>query len=321
MKTKVLKVTLQDGYRNHDPNNLLITDMGVMKDIVKDIISVIPNILPLEKFSIQISENYKDGKLKGNLTAYTCFDMYRIEHSFLEIEKRDVNYVKTNDDGTTGNPVPMIIYTLLADENDPFAESLFQMVENYYRGKSSAVLERSSISDNDTINENIPMIVSNVDDLDSFSNVHPAAVYGLKNRLDNYRAFSAFTFPKDSANLDGKKAIDIVTEIIRSKFSVIIPVKTEMIKSDEGNAIRKTFLDFYDVYAMDTRIGKLFTLVSCTSSTIGKESNVRNGVVDHSVVILWSKDPIKDYAINLGKDISNRFIESAPVGSIVTDPD
>ena len=311
MKTKILTVTLKDGNRSDD---LLVTDMGVIKDIVKDILSSIPNILPLEIGRTPvINESYLDGRIEGTRVIYHVFDMYRMNHEFMSIVKTESNFTNESEER-----VPIIEYIITVEKDDAFAESIFLMIENYYRGKSSAKCERSEL--NELKFESIG-ILDNTEHLDIFKDLHPAVFHAFKDGFPTSTiGVSAYSFNSDHVEtLNEKKIIDQISEIIRSKYSVVIPVDSKTIENEENDGVRKTFVDTYDVYAMDTTIGKLFSLVSCTSSTIGNDSGERSAPVQHSAVILWNRYS-GDYAKALGREITSTFINVNGVGCVVTEP-
>ena len=103
-------------------------------------------------------------------------------------------------------------------------------------------------------------------------------------------------------NLDNKKIIDRVLDSFRSKYTVVIPTTNVEKDTKLEGSVQKTFIDSYDVYSMDSTIGKLFEMMYIMQSSIGDESGVRNSCVKEYVIIKCPKTAIDSYGINLIKN-------------------
>lgn len=316
MKSKKLSVVLKNGTRKNS-TDLLVTDMGVLKDIVKDIIGNLPNVLALETKSAQIQTILPGGttSFQGTLTAFACFELRDVKTAFMDIIKYDG--AETVDD----KQEPVVKYDIYVDTDNDYAEAIFQMIEHYYSDKDSASVHRyteSPKSHNGGAENNIEVVPISKSNWDG---AYPAAYAANKNGFDDdTKHITIMSIRDDQVDLDNKHLIDRVIEIIRTQYAVILPCKSETIsESVDDDTERKTFMDTYNVYAMDTSIGLLFKLVSCTSSTIGKSSQFRNNVVNHDVLITFI-GKIPTYAADLEQHIINTLSKQIKLKWIYVTP-
>ena len=292
MKTfnKNMSIIIGDGY--NDSCSLLTIKSNDSKDIIKDLISVLPNVLVLNVSDLDEKPIFTGqmGDDKGCIETknyYNCFDMYRMKEIFMNVIVIEREWVHVNDDGTIGSHISNETeYRLNYNDDDDFAMSIALMVGNYYKHSKTARFEVTTPTMVKT-----PYHQSNEDLIKQFPD--------LKEFITDDSIHFVFHTDSKSMNLDNKKIIDRVMEALRPKFTVVIPVTNSEKELKVESGVKKTFIDSYDVYSMDSTIGKLFEMMYITSSTIGDTSGFRNDVIDEYVIVKCTNKDISSYGMNL----------------------
>ena len=295
MKTfnKNMSIIIGDGYR--DESSLLSIKSNDSKDVIKDLISVLPNVLVLNVSDLD-EQPYFTGKIKDDKGCietknyYNCFDMYRMKEIFMNVIVIEREWVRVNDDGSIGSHISNETeYRINYNSDDEFAMSIALMVGNYYKHSNTA---KFKITDPEYAK------LDNTPDMDEILKKYPELSEYISDDTYNF----VFYTDSEKMNLDNKKIIDRVLDSFRSKYTVVIPTTNVEKDTKLEGSTQKTFIDSYDVYSMDSTIGKLFEMMYIMQSSIGDESGVRNSCVKEYVIIKCPKTAIDSYGINLIKN-------------------
>ena len=295
MKTfnKNMSIIIGDGYR--DESSLLSIKSNDSKDVIKDLISVLPNVLVLNVSDLD-EPPYFTGKIeddKGCIETknyYNCFDMYRMKEIFMNVIVIEREWVRVNDDGSIGSHISNETeYRINYNSDDEFAMSIALMVGNYYKHSNTA---KFKITDPEYAK------LDNTPDMGEILKKYPELSEYISDDTYNF----VFYTDSEKMNLDNKKIIDRVLDSFRSKYTVVIPTTNVEKDTKLEGSTQKTFIDSYDVYSMDSTIGKLFEMMYIMQSSIGDESGVRNSCVKEYVIIKCPKTAIDSYGINLIKN-------------------
>lgn len=297
MKTfnKNMTITIGDGYR--DNCSLLTIKANDSKDVIKDLISVLPNVLVLNvsdqdaKPIVTSDLNKQDRVAIETRNYYNCFDMYRMKEMFMNVIVIEREWVHVNEDGSLGNHISNETeYRINYNSDDQYAMSIILMIGNYYKHSKTATFRVTDTEYAPKLDQKVSteLLVYNFPD--------------LKNHITDDDINLVIETNSERVNLDGKKLIDRVLESLRPKYTVVLPITSSSGEEETDIGLRKIFIDSYDVYSMDTTIGKLFEILFITASTIGNETGLRNDRIDEYVVLKCPKDKISTYAADLIKN-------------------
>ena len=290
-------------------NDLLVKNPLLRKDIIKDTIGTLPNILLLNCGSVyrndEIVENGdKLEYLIHDSKSFIGYDIHDIRQPLVKILESDVTHYECDEHGVhdLSEPLPSYKEYLLDFKECSFSKSIYAMIESYYRNDSG--VEITKFNGNDAVVDINPgMEFKFVDKYKLLKYV------GLENatldEIDEKSKGVIFSPDKNIIQMKNDSMLEKIFGNVRTKFSVILPTgsfsKDVAIKENDESFTMKYLIDKYDVYAMDSTPGKLFSVVNITYSKLNG-LGVRVGSVENAVAIVIDNDAC-DYAEGLLKSV------------------
>lgn len=315
-----LMITMKSEEVNN--NSLLVTNPLLRKDIVKDVIGSLPNILTFDIGVVGITPplNYtveNEYRLFSN-REYHFYDIHDISKPLIKLVETDVTrYECEKDKYDLSKQLPsMKIYYMEFSENIAFCNSIFMMIENYYKydsGVEIVELKNELLSNCENMQ---PLTISDM--MKTEEEIHDVLTELSLNNDPNvigedpFFAYADYYIFKGNASeiqLDETAMSDKILSFIRSKFSVIVPEGSNKFESTivDENKVVKHIIDTYAVYAMDSTKGLIARVFDITSSDFNYEG-VRTGTIRSATIVAIPKNKL-EFSNDMVRELIERYIE------------
>lgn len=291
--------------------DLLVKNPLLRKDIIKDTIGTLPNILLLNCGNVYRNDEIVEDDIVeiGNGLEYQIhdsksfvgYDIHDIKNPLVKILESDVTRYECDEHGThdLSKPLPSHKEYLLDFEECSFSKSIYAMIESYYRNDPGVEI---ALFDDDEATVDI----SSGTEFKLIDKCKLIKYVGLENtKFEEFGGKSKCVIFSPDTNIIQMKNDSMLEKIfgnIRTKFSVILPTGSSNVDKvlEDKNTV-KYLIDAYDVYAMDSTPGKLFSIANITYSKLN-ELGVRIGSVENVVAIIIDENAC-DYAEGLLKSV------------------
>lgn len=287
-------------------DDLLVKNPLLRKDIIKDTIGTLPNILLLNCGNVYRNDEIVENKDKleyriHDSKSFVGYDIHDIKNPLVKILESDVTHYECDEHGVhdLSKPLPSYKEYLLDFEECSFSKSIYAMIESYYRNDSGVEIvlfdDDEAVVDVDSGTE---FKLNSIDELHKFVGIEKFT-FGEPGEKSKCIIFSPDT---NIIQMKNDSMLEKIFGNIRTKFSVILPTgSSNADKTLEDKNTVKYLIDTYDVYAMDSTPGKLFSVVNITYSKLN-ELGVRIGSVENVVAIIIGENAC-DYAEGLLKSV------------------